>query len=366
MMKKIIISLTIIFIIITCILGNYYLNKKALMDQGKENALNYVLEKYGFKPSVVDVRLEYVKIKKKNTNPTYTSERTGYVKVDLKYQKRVFRVYIKADEESTLGYDDYQYYNIKNDLSKLIEEEVGISSYHDELHYTELNSTDKYKDCLINTYYDGTNLFDVLNNLKLVLEYTSNVNFIGINPTFFLKEDSIALLVEYDNIDVFEATRDEKKTFNILTDSISDGIEYYETYANSILSIENLETNVIEIEKHEYDDIYFKAHDDEGYVNMIVEPLDDLSNWSNTGIQNGTILTNDYEVITKNDEIYIYVPEYILKSSRVYNDYYLAIQYDYKNDERHYDAIRLKKYSNYYVAKIKLNVLSIKFNIVGI
>lgn len=124
---------------------------KAAEEQGRINALNYVREKYGFEPEVLNVQGEYVE---PDLFPGYYDP-SGPVEVTMRHEGKTFLVVITGTEASTDGEDDYQIDEITEAI-KLRVQEV-FSEYCDYIDTDTERGWGRY-----HTFYDGTNIEEVM------------------------------------------------------------------------------------------------------------------------------------------------------------------------------------------------------------
>ena len=88
---------------------------------GRKNAVKYIEDKYGFKPSVKSVISQ-----KYNGSPLpfSSSSETGYVYVEMKHEDKTFYVFISALSENTAGIDNYQVRDIENAINEKVQDMV--------------------------------------------------------------------------------------------------------------------------------------------------------------------------------------------------------------------------------------------------
>lgn len=130
---------------ICCLLGDW--NTKKI---GRNNAVNYVQEKYGFKPEVIYAeRIHYwywFKMYWENN-----------VKVKMRYEGKEFWVYISGEKKTTDGKDDYQAEEIREAVNERVSSYLGCEPLWVDSWYC-INSD-------YSKYYDGTNLDSFLNEV---------------------------------------------------------------------------------------------------------------------------------------------------------------------------------------------------------
>jgi len=202
-MKKII-SLISLVLILGCLTGcRYTKEEKDTMEQYKsqaeENAINYIKEKYNVCSQVISSVAE---LQDTDSIPNITPDPTGNVYVKMKSNNKEFYVYITGKESSVIGKDNYQYNEIVNDLLNLIQKDTNITPYNYQVIYGFEDSF-KYPG-LIDIYYDGTNLYNVINfddrydqGLYVNLNYIGNNNLENIvfnNSSQIINKGHISLM----------------------------------------------------------------------------------------------------------------------------------------------------------------------------
>lgn len=182
--KKILFLFYLLFCILFLLTGcGYTKEEKNLIKQykiqGKENAINYVKEKYE-----MDAKVKSVLVYKHGSDlsPDFFSKPTGIVQVKMKANGKKFSVYITGTEKSTDGKDNYQFDEITNALVNSIDNLVPI-----QLHKYEI-STSKTADNLEgllnkDKYYNGNNLTNIIEDmgLSLFMHYIGDVDFNSID-----------------------------------------------------------------------------------------------------------------------------------------------------------------------------------------
>lgn len=177
-MKKIFLILIMVLLITGC---RYTKEEKETIEQYKtqvkENAISYIKEKYNISSEVISLEVE---LEDTDPIPNITPDPTGNVYVKMKSNNKEFYVYITGKESSIIGKDNYQYNEIVNDLLNLIQKDTNITPYNYQVIYGFEDSF-KYPG-LIDIYYDGTNLYDVIHfNDRYDQGLYVNLNYIGNN-----------------------------------------------------------------------------------------------------------------------------------------------------------------------------------------
>ena len=173
MMKKIIYSVIYLLLLIAitgCGISNEEKQKRdKYFSQAKENAIKYVESKYGFTPEIGSTKCTF------NNTDHFSSSCNKEIIVNAKYNKKWFKVIIDGSQQTEKGIDNYQYDLITKDLIKFINNDFG-TSYKYKFYYGSYSGD---IEGLIDIYYDGNNLQEVMENtyLRGVVEYIDCENF---------------------------------------------------------------------------------------------------------------------------------------------------------------------------------------------
>lgn len=229
-MKKRLVIAVILSLIICILSGCGISDKNAYKSQGKKNAVKYIEEKYGFKPSVKSV--EAIKY---NGSPIAfsASSYTGYVYVKMEHDNKTFYVHLSATSKNTDGVDNYQVDVIEDAIEKKLNEMVDNIIHIDYcIGTSKEDSSDPYYG-MIPLKYDGNNLNEVLESAQLkrivVSLAESDLNVLTeemINEVFGSKTD--ILFVNYKSMEDYQKA--ENTTYGLRDYRISSGIEKNDAY----------------------------------------------------------------------------------------------------------------------------------------
>ena len=180
--------------------------RRAYEKQAKENAVEYVKQKYGFEPIG---KSAYCKNASSGPIPNISPNPSGDVYVTLQYDKTVFSVYIAGDEETTDGIDNYQLSEVTEAVEDYLKTLTDSSAEEISLCYGAFlsNSITRDGNGMVETYFDGTNLKEVLteNKLRIALSYIdadlSEVNTEEMKQTL---GEGAYLLMSYRSLDDYE------------------------------------------------------------------------------------------------------------------------------------------------------------------
>ena len=229
-MKKRFVIAVLLSLIICILSGCGVSDKNAYKSQGKKNAVKYIEEKYGFKPSVKSVQ-----VIKYNGSPIpfSTSSYTGYVYVKMEHDNKTFYVHLSAISENTDGVDNYQVEVIEDAISQKVNEMVpNVINIDYCIGNHKVSSEDSYYG-MIPLKYDGSNLKEVLEKAQLkriiVSLADSDLSYLSedmINETFGSNTD--ILFVNYKSMEDYQKA--ENTTYGLRDYRISSGIEKNDAY----------------------------------------------------------------------------------------------------------------------------------------
>ncbi len=155
-------AIVIIAILVGIFKGDDILEEEFADIRGKRNAIEYIEKKYGFTPKIRSIECERYSLY--FPFPRYLS---SYVYVDMSYNGKNFSAYVYHDGDEIEGYDNYQYNEIMAGFESEIENLIGGDIEFSTLCYgREHVDSDDGGFAMVETYYDGTNLAEVLGNAK--------------------------------------------------------------------------------------------------------------------------------------------------------------------------------------------------------
>lgn len=302
---------------------------RAVEKQAKSNAIAYVKDKYGF-----DVKVLYSDAHKDLDELFPTNDPTGYATVTVKYNNDRFNVYITGEEESIDGVDDYQKDAILQDFENVVK--TTLDDYCSEEMYVDLYCGEKvYADRYIHTYYDGSNLWEVLEEMggtwgcRVV---TKDLNLQSIDIASVYEElEVVSHLFLINCYDMKEYEYLEKISF----DSDPVDIKEYACYID--------EYYYYSVNDNEYCD-FSRVENDGFYVVMVDGTYCNIS-------QGDLIVSNKYKKLfgtysleTDAETIHIYVDSNKLKSN---NYLYMDVLYSQnRNGECIFSGNAVDRYVN--------------------
>lgn len=203
--------------------------------QSKKNALEYIENKYGFKPTVKSVKLQTYN---GSPIPFGSSSETGYAYVMMEHENKTFYVFISGTSSNTDGVDNYQVDVIEDAIEKKLNEMVDNIIHIDYcIGTSKEDSSDPYYG-MIPLKYDGNNLNEVLESAQLkrivVSLAESDLSVLTeemINEVFGSKTD--ILFVNYKSVEDYQKA--ENTTYGLRDYGISSGIEENDAYIDDYI-----------------------------------------------------------------------------------------------------------------------------------
>lgn len=226
-------SYIVIFIIVLSVFlfaGCGFSEKAKYERQGKKNAIQYIVDKYGFKPSVKNVECQ---VYNGSPIPFSTSSATGYVYVKMEYNDEIFYVFISGLYQNTDGIDNYQINEVEDAINEKLHEMVPDMIHMDcYLGNMKVSPDDSYYG-MMSLKYDGNNLKEVLEDMQMsqIIVSLANSDISGItkeliDETFGSKTE--ILFVNYKSEEDYKKA--ENTTYGLTEYALSDGIEKNDAY----------------------------------------------------------------------------------------------------------------------------------------
>lgn len=305
-----------------------------IRETGKKNAINYVVQKYGFEPEVISVEcLEYsifagsiFPVLRVDTSP----DPTGDVCVTMKHDNKRFDVYINGEEETIDGCDNYQAKEIRDDFRAKMEEILNceIVDFHLCLgEFYNVNETPSEWG-FVKEYYDGNNLAEVLESCR----YNE--------AKIFCFEGDL------ENIPVKEVTDSVGESTKCTFLKIRDEEAYNDLELKEVDSSEmGIKYNMVEqaLFVEEYAVVYFdeKAYgkyeiNTYGKINYLIEggtycnfieSSEDASKWKWYGSEDARQVFDTYEIDTDAEVVHIWI-----NRKKVIDPYFAVQYYDENNN----------------------------------
>lgn len=283
------------------------------IETAKENARNYIMQKYGFEAEITDAELEY-------QQGILSASPLTTVFVRMNHNGRNFGVYIDGSSSNTDGYDNYQ----AEDLQAAVWEEceslipgvcsVFISSSEVSTSYDQIRT-----ECINmhHEYFDGTNAADVLlsaSSCSITVCYV-NTDFSALQDTHLFDKFCVG---DWDTVS-FISYRSEDALKNGLLDTGPKNA----VYADCCYTLTNSGGTMQSYEIGKYDYFYYYVKDGNLSDVSFSKITPDYSyNWDGHGSLNAEIASDAFSVSSDKDcTVYIYFPTDKIKNYGYYTNF---------------------------------------------
>ena len=188
--------------------------KNKYLEIAEENAKKYIKNKYGFEPLFIDKKAEYSTSMVGGTDDAFVGWKNYYSgNVLLKFQKdgNDYYVLISGKDGDLLGYDNYQYAQVKQEVIDVFNKLANSTAYNAEISYGksfEISYNDGYTYNLVNTYFDGKNIKDTISNASILMEYGNDIDLNKLNIDF-VDNVSKVLVLKYKSQSDFKQAKDD-------------------------------------------------------------------------------------------------------------------------------------------------------------
>ena len=314
---------------------------KEISQTAKANAVNYILEKYGFTAEAVKADV-----------CTYRHEAfdhpsiTGYAMVTMEYEGKKFKVHISGKADTTQGTDDFQHDVISEDAREYFSSLLGYEVYDIYLEYKDkLIMGDQHEHNLINELYQTGEFGSFIQRYTISASVSDCKNqdftdFPQTNPktAAYLEE----CVEEYDTKVILISYRDEAAYQSGYVHTYGFGrildfeIEKDGMYITSYIGFERdgIECNRFEVQ--EYDGIFISCDDRIEGNDLAVSS--GQKEWMDLGETKKSPVSAVYSIQKEQSgEITVYIPYETFredwKGRRVY------IQHKYEGKWYQYDVI---------------------------
>lgn len=225
--RKAVYWLFLALIMVTVTGCGYTLEEKREMKryekQGRENAKNYIREKYG-----IDAKITEINCEKYSSSPVpdFFPSPTGNVFVKMKYKGADFLVAISGQKKNTDGLDNYQFQEIATAFAQEMYNITGLHAESAYVCYGEYGTVKDEKNGMIHTFYDGENLAEVLQkeSARAVVSYANqDVEQIPVSQISQKTGVDTILLTDYESREAYQTVR--CPYYNLAGWPIENGIE---------------------------------------------------------------------------------------------------------------------------------------------
>lgn len=303
--------------------------------QGRENAKNYIREKYG-----IDAKITEINCEKYSSSPVpdFFPAPTGNVFVKMKYKGAEFLVAISGQKKNTDGLDNYQFQEIATAFAQEMYNITGLHAESAYVCYGEYGTVKDEKNGMIHTFYDGENLAEVLQkeSARAVVSYANqDVEQIPVSQISQKTGVDTILLTDYESREAYQTVR--CPYYNLAGWPIENGIENQLYLINGYRVVGAGEDTYVKCEKKIQDDIILITENPKDQILLEKTSLDSQENWNGNGFIDAKQVASAYAFDTNSEKVYVYFPVEKLDTKEV-KEAQLVKQYQYKG-ETCYDNI---------------------------
>lgn len=303
--------------------------------QGRENAKNYIREKYG-----IDAKITEINCEKYSSSPVpdFFPSPTGNVFVKMKYKGADFLVAISGQKKNTDGLDNYQFQEIATAFAQEMYNITGLHAESAYVCYGEYGTVKDEKNGMIHTFYDGENLAEVLQkeSARAVVSYADqDVEQIHVSQISQKTGVDTILLTDYESREAYQTVR--CPYYNLAGWPIENGIENQLYLMNGYRVVGAGEDTYVKCEKKIQDDIILITENPKDQIILEKTSLDSQKNWNGNGFIDAKQVASAYAFDTNSEKVYVYFPVEKLDTKEV-KEAQLVKQYQYKG-ETCYDNI---------------------------
>lgn len=337
--RKVVYWILLALIMVTVTGCGYTLEEKREMKryekQGRENAKNYIREKYG-----IDAKITEINCEKYSSSPVpdFFPSPTGNVFVKMKYKGADFLVAISGQKKNMDGLDNYQFQEIATAFAQEMYNITGLHAESAYVCYGEYGTVKDEKNGMIHTFYDGENLAEVLQkeSARAVVSYADqDVEQIHVSQISQKTGVDTILLTDYESREAYQTVR--CPYYNLACWPIENGIENQLYLMNGYRVVGAGEDTYVKCEKKIQDDIILITENPKDQIILEKTSLDSQENWNGNGFIDAKQVASAYAFDTNSEKVYVYFPVEKLDTKEV-KEAQLVKQYQYKG-ETCYDNI---------------------------
>lgn len=337
--RKAVYWILLALIVVTVTGCGYTLEEKREMKryekQGRENAKNYIREKYG-----IDAKITEINCEKYSSSPVpdFFPAPTGNVFVKMKYKGADFLVAISGQKKNTDGLDNYQFQEIATAFAQEMYNITGLHAESAYVCYGEYGTVKDEKNGMIYTFYDGENLAEVLQkeSARAVVSYANqDVEQIPVSQISQKTGVDTILLTDYESREAYQTVG--CPYYNLAGWPIENGIENQLYLMNGYRVVGAGEDTYVKCEKKIQDDIILITENPKDQIILEKTSLDSQENWNGNGFIDAKQVASAYAFDTNSEKVYVYFPVEKLDTKEV-KEAQLVKQYQYKG-ETCYDNI---------------------------
>ena len=337
--RKAVYWILLALIMVTVTGCDYTLEEKREMKryekQGRENAKNYIREKYG-----IDAKITEINCEKYSSSPVpdFFPSPTGNVFVKMKYKGADFLVAISGQKKNMDGLDNYQFQEIATAFAQEMYNITGLHAESAYVCYGEYGTVKDEKNGMIHTFYDGENLAEVLQkeSARAVVSYANqDVEQIPVSQISQKTGVDTILLTDYESREAYQTVR--CPYYNLAGWPIENGIENQLYLMNGYRVVGAGEDTYVKCKKKIQDDIILITENPKDQIILEKTSLDSQENWNGNGFIDAKQVASAYTFDTNSEKVYVYFPVEKLDTKEV-KEAQLVKQYQYKG-ETCYDNI---------------------------
>ena len=303
--------------------------------QGRENAKNYIREKYGIDAKITEINCEKYS---SSPGPDFFPSPTGNVFVKMKYKGADFLVAISGQKKNMDGLDNYQFQEIATAFAQEMYNITGLHAESAYVCYGEYGTVKDEKNGMIHTFYDGENLAEVLQkeSARAVVSYANqDVEQIPVSQISQKTGVDTILLTDYESREAYQTVR--CPYYNLAGWPIENGIENQLYLMNGYRVVGAGEDTYVKCKKKIQDDIILITENPKDQIILEKTSLDSQENWNGNGFIDAKQVASAYTFDTNSEKVYVYFPVEKLDTKEV-KEAQLVKQYQYKG-ETCYDNI---------------------------
>ena len=280
--------------------------------QAEKNAVTYIEEKYGFKAQVIDSESQ-------KTSGMFSVKKTSKTLVTMEYEGKQFCVLsFGQDEYKDEATDNYQ----KEELLAAVEGEVtslfgvkpdSLDVRGGDNQSSTVENSEAFCDMFFRTYYDGTNLEEVLTEevFYCLAEYIGDIDLDNLyeqnKTSLFQHRYAYLCFVTYDNSENMELSAIDIK------DDFESEIYKYALYVKDALVVDKGEMIPIDMSIGQCDGFYYLnvGADTSQYTITKDAEIYDANDWNGHGFRNAAFVSDSAYYLEGDTEykLYIYIPE---------------------------------------------------------
>lgn len=297
--------------------------------QGRENAENYIEEKYGIHAEIRKVTCEKYG---SGPIPDFSPSPTGNVFVKMNYQGEEFSVVISGDGKNADGIDNYQFQEITAAFKREVCDVTEVPAESAFLCYGEYGTIKEEKNGMIHAFFDGENLAEILQDgsARAMISYI-NQDASQLPASEISQKTGVdtLLFADYESREACQSIR--QPYYNLSGWPIENGIEAQLYQMNGYRVVSAGEDTFIKCEKKIQDGVILITEQPEEQISLKKTVLDPQENWNGNGFLDAQQVSDAYALETNAGKVYVYFPVEKLDTKEVEHAQ-LVKQYQYQGE----------------------------------